>query len=68
MNESFWGEGYARDAEGAGKVEGESPGEGDGVGRGYCIEREGRERLRHQQASLRRRGGDEYRRTFSDTE
>jgi hypothetical protein len=56
MKESFLGEGYARDAEGVGKVEGDPPGEGDGVGRGCCIEREGRESLLNQQVSSRRDG------------
>lgn len=34
MKESFLVDGYARDAEGLGKLDGEEPGDGEGVGRG----------------------------------
>jgi len=46
MKESLLIDGYARDAAGAGKVDGEDRGVGAGVGRGCWMEREGRERLR----------------------
>lgn len=47
MKASGLGDGYARDAEGAGKVVGESAGEATGVGsgRGCWIESEGRDSL-----------------------
>lgn len=47
MKASGLGDGYARDADGAGKVVGESAGEAAGVGsgRGCWIESEGRDSL-----------------------
>lgn len=45
MKESFSGVGYASDAKVVGKTDGEPSGVGAGVGRGCCIDREGRESL-----------------------
>lgn len=70
MKESLLVDGYAKDAAGAGKVDGEDMGEGDGVGRGCWMEREGRERLhghRNQYFPCRLEEIG-YRRTLSDTE
>ena len=44
--ESALEDGYASEADWLGNIEGESVGDGDGVGSGCWIEREGRERLR----------------------
>ena len=49
MKASFWEDGYAKEADGAGKVLGVSSAEGDGEGvgrgKGCCTESEGRDNL-----------------------
>jgi hypothetical protein len=66
--ESGLSEGNDNEADWLGYIEGLSVGEGDGVGSGCWIEREGRERLLPINIVSQRGGYYAYRRTFSETE